>query len=107
MSKRFSVVQAKEVPGRDKPVWLRHGIAFEGEKGISIKLEGLPLPNKEGEVWLKLFEADDKPSGSGAAANYMADNAGGGQAPWGDQGAKPLDAVPAAAGGLGDDEIPF
>ena len=38
MSKRFSVVQAKEVPGRDKPVWLRHGIAFENDKGISIKL---------------------------------------------------------------------
>ena len=58
MSKRFSVVQAKEVPGRDKPVWLRHGIAFQNDKGISIKLEGLPLPNKEGEVWLKLFEDD-------------------------------------------------
>ncbi len=27
-------------------------------RGISIKLEGLPLPNKEGEVWLKLFEDD-------------------------------------------------
>ena len=39
MSKRFSVVQAKEVPGRDKPVWLRHGIAFQNDKGISIKLE--------------------------------------------------------------------
>ena len=50
MSKRFSVVQAKEVPGRDKPV--------EGEKGISIKLESLPLPNKDGEVWLKLFVDD-------------------------------------------------
>mgnify|MGYP000424467872 CR=1 FL=1 len=58
MSKRFSVVQAKEVPGRDKPVWLRHGIAFEGDKGISIKLESLPLPNKDGEIWLKLFEDD-------------------------------------------------
>jgi hypothetical protein len=58
MSKRFSVVQAKEVPGRDKPVWLRHGIAFEGEKGISIKLESLPLPNKDGEVWLKLYVDD-------------------------------------------------
>ena len=61
MSKRFSVVQAKEVPGRDKPVWLRHGIAFQsenGSKGVSIKLESLPLPNKDGEVWLKLFEDD-------------------------------------------------
>ena len=58
MSKRFSVVQAKEVKGRDKPVWRRHGIAFSGEKGISIKLESLPLPNAQGEVWLRLFEDD-------------------------------------------------
>lgn len=58
MSKRFSVVQAKEVQGRDKPIWMRHGVAFEGDKGISIKLESLPLPNEKGEVWLRLFEDD-------------------------------------------------
>ena len=108
MNKRYNVVQAKSSPNQEKTFWHRHGVAFEKEGKISIKLESLPIPNAEGDIWLKLFEADDKPSGSGAAANYMADNAGGGgQAPWGDQGAKPLDAVPAAAGGLGDDEIPF
>jgi len=58
MSKRFSVVQAKKVPGRDKPVWLRHGIAFDGDKGISIKLESLPMPDETGQVWLRLFEDD-------------------------------------------------
>ena len=69
MSKRFSVVQAKEVPGRDKPVWLRHGIAFQNDKGISIKLEGLPRPNKEGEVWLKLFEDDGSRSQQSSRAD--------------------------------------
>ena len=69
MSKRFSVVQAKEVPGRDKPVWLRHGIAFQNDKGISIKLEGLPLPNKEGGVWLKLFEDDGSRSQQSSRAD--------------------------------------
>ena len=69
MSKRFSVVQAKEVPGRDKPVWLRHGIAFQNDKGIIIKLEGLPLPNKEGEVWLKLFEDDGSRSQQSSRAD--------------------------------------
>ena len=69
MSKRFSVVQAKEVPGRDKPVWLRHGIAFQNEKGISIKLEGLPLPNKDGEVWLKLVEDDGSRSQQSSRAD--------------------------------------
>lgn len=90
MSKRFSVVQAKEVPGRDKPVWLRHGVAFEKDGKISVKLETLPLPNKEGEVWLKLFEDEKKDVG----------DSGGGQAPWGDQ----------RSGGsedVADDAIPF
>lgn len=66
MSKRYSVVQAKEVPGRDKPVWLRHGIAFENEKGISIKMESSPLPDKNGEVWLRLFVDDGKGSQRGS-----------------------------------------
>ena len=56
MVKRYNVSQAKEVPGRDKPVWLRHGIAFEKEGRIRIELESLPIPNKDGEIWLSLFE---------------------------------------------------
>lgn len=78
MSKRFSVVQAKEIPGRDKPIWMKHGVAFEGPKGISIKLESLPLPNKEGEVWLKLFEDDGTQNGgSGGAARSGGGGSGG------------------------------
>lgn len=73
MSKRFSVVQAKEVPGRDKPIWMKHGVAFEGPKGLSIKLESLPLPNKDGEVWLKLFEDD------GSQGNQGGGRSGGGR----------------------------
>ena len=38
MNKRFSVVQAKEVPGRDKPVWLRHGIAFQNDNLLHLPL---------------------------------------------------------------------
>ena len=57
--KRFTVSQAKEVDGRDKPVWLRHGIAFQKEgKALRVKLESLPIPNREGEIWLSLFEDD-------------------------------------------------
>tara|TARA_B110000046_G_scaffold115969_1_gene123005 strand:+ start:88 stop:405 length:318 start_codon:yes stop_codon:yes gene_type:complete len=105
MNKRYNVVQAKAIPNQEKPIWLKHGVAFEKEGKISIKLESLPIPNGEGDIWLKLFSADDKPGGTGAAANYMA-GGGGGQAPWGDQGSNPTD-TPAAAKGLGDDEIPF
>ena len=56
MTKRFTVSQAKDIPGRDKPVWLKHGIAFEKDGKIRIKLESLPIPNKDGEIWLSLFE---------------------------------------------------
>ena len=87
MSKRFSVVQAKEVPGREKPIWMKHGVAFEGPKGLSIKLESLPLPNKDGEVWLKLFEDD------GSQGNQGGGRSGGGRE---DRGREDL-----------DDSIPF
>ena len=61
--KRFNVSQAKEIPGRDKPIWLKHGVAFQSEDGkMRIKLESLPLPNAEGEVWLNLFEDDGQGS---------------------------------------------
>lgn len=86
MSKRYSVVQAKDVQGRDKPVWLRHGIAFEGDKGISIKLESLPLPNEKGEVWLRLFEDDGSRGGQqqrgSSPAQDVADPLGGDEIPW-------------------------
>lgn len=56
--KRYNVSQAKEIPNRDKPIWLKHGVAFERDGKIRIKLESLPLPNEKGEVWLSLFEDD-------------------------------------------------
>ncbi len=63
-SKRFDLMQAKEVPGRDKPVWIRHGVAFDKDGKVSIKLESIPLPNKDGEIWLKLFEPREGGQGS-------------------------------------------
>jgi hypothetical protein len=93
MSKRFSVVQAKEVPGRDKPIWMKHGVAFEGPKGLSIKLESLPLPNKDGEVWLKLFEDDGS---QGAGGNGGGRSGGGSSGGSSNRGREDL-----------DDSIPF
>lgn len=59
MKKRMNVSQAKDIPGRDKPFWARIGTAFEEDGKITgIKLDVLPLPNKDGEVWLRLFEDD-------------------------------------------------
>jgi len=69
--KMYNIMQAKEIPNREKPVWLRIGKAFEKEEGkLRMKLDVLPLPNNDGEVWLNLFEDDGgrkdegfKPSG--------------------------------------------
>jgi hypothetical protein len=96
--KRYNVSQAKEVPGRDKPVWLRHGIAFQKDgKAVRIKLESLPLPNKDGEIWLTLFE-DDGERSKGATDGFTPtgyDNASGGAS-----------GSPGSSDGL-DDEIPW
>ena len=67
MKKRFNLVQAKDIPGRDKPIWLRHGTAFQNDDGkMRIKLESLPMPNADGEIWLNLFEDDGQAPGSSA-----------------------------------------
>ncbi len=87
--KRYNVVQAKEIPGRDKPIWLKCGMVFADESGMvekaRMKLELLPVPDAEGNIWLNFFEADNnqgqqsnegfKPSGY--------DEAGGGSEPQG------------------------
>lgn len=76
----FRIVQAKEIEGRDKPLWLRIGTAFEKEGRISsLKLDVLPLPNQKGEVWLHMFKEEDKGSQNKSDGNFS-DNAS--QAPW-------------------------
>tara|TARA_R110001592_G_scaffold78240_3_gene234898 strand:+ start:597 stop:842 length:246 start_codon:yes stop_codon:yes gene_type:complete len=78
----YRVVQAKEIPGREKPLWLRLGTAFEKEGRISgIKLDVLPLPDQKGEVWLRLFKEDEsKPENKPESSGQFG---GGNQAPWG------------------------
>lgn len=74
----YRVVQAKEIPGREKPLWLRLGTAFEKEGKISgIKLDVLPLPDAKGDIWLRLFKEDENKSESSGQFG------GANQAPWG------------------------
>lgn len=55
MSKRFDVLSPR--PKKDGGTfWHRVGTAFEGEKGISITFDSLPLPDAEGKVRVSLFE---------------------------------------------------
>lgn len=64
MKKQYNVSQAKEIEGRDKPIWIKHGLAFEKEGKIRIKLDSLPIPDKNGEIWLNLFERDESNNNS-------------------------------------------
>ena len=75
MSDRFNVVTPRKNKNTDKTYWHKIGIAFNNSNGMSIKLESLPLPDDNGEVWLNLFpqeikhtEHDPKPASNGRDA---------------------------------------
>lgn len=55
MSRRWDVCSPRK--GReDKTFWHRCGTAFEGQRGINIVFDSLPLPDAEGRVSVSLFE---------------------------------------------------
>jgi hypothetical protein len=60
MTKRFDVMSPRKRKDQEKTFWHRVGTAFEGEKGISITLDSLPLPDAEGRVSMFLFEPREK-----------------------------------------------
>lgn len=65
MKKMYNVVQGQ--PRYNDPTkndWIQLGVAWDDSKGMRIKLNALPLPNKEGDVWVSLFPKDDKFQGS-------------------------------------------
>ena len=44
--------------GEEKTRWMHMGVMLEKADGKrSIKLNALPLPNKDGDIWLQCFEA--------------------------------------------------
>ena len=61
MKKMYNVVQGQiRRSDPEKSDWVKLGIAFEDSKGMRIKLNALPIPNQEAEIWLSLFPMDDK-----------------------------------------------
>ena len=60
MDKTYLVMQSQgkfTVNGEEKTRWMSLGIMLEKADGKrSIKLNALPLPNKDGEIWLQCFE---------------------------------------------------
>ena len=61
---KYDVVQRKDIPNRDKPYWFKIGAVFEYDGKLSLKLDALPIPNKDGEVWLNLYEPREGGQGS-------------------------------------------
>lgn len=60
MSKRFDVCAPRAGREEGKTFWHRVGTAWEGEKGIGIEFDSLPIPDKEGKVKVRLFEPREK-----------------------------------------------
>ena len=77
MKKMFNVVQGQKRRNEpEKSDWIKLGIAFEDSKGMRIKLNALPIPNQEAEIWLSLFPMDDKGKSGGQSSqqNNSSDN---------------------------------
>jgi hypothetical protein len=55
MSKRYDIASPRK--GKDgRTFWTRIGTAFEGDKGIQLIFDALPLPDAEGRCVANLFE---------------------------------------------------
>lgn len=66
MSKRYNVCSPR--PKKDGGTWwCRVGTAFEGEKGINVLFDSLPLPDKDGRVSVSLFEQREDQQGAAQA----------------------------------------
>ena len=67
VDKLFDVVQPKETDKLDDEWQACYQMAepghcfLQGGKITGIKLEALPVPDKNGEVWIRLFEKKEKP----------------------------------------------
>jgi hypothetical protein len=61
--------------GRDKTFWTRIGTAFEGDKGIQLIFDALPLPDAEGRCVANLFEPREKQQPTARQPAYDSEDA--------------------------------
>lgn len=54
---KYRLVQAKNNNGKSH--WLQVGIAQKQGDKFWVKLDVLPIPNENGEIWLNLYERTD------------------------------------------------
>jgi hypothetical protein len=71
--KRYDICAPRK--GKDKTFWTRIGTAFEGDKGIQLIFDALPLPDAEGRCVANLFEPKERstPSNTGSPQREPAD----------------------------------
>jgi hypothetical protein len=55
MTKRYDVLSPR-LRKDGKTYWHKVGSAFEGEKGIGIEFDSLPIADKDGRCSVRLFE---------------------------------------------------
>ena len=54
---------------------MRLGIAFSDSNGMRVKLNALPLPDENGEIWLNLFEDEPKSGGQQVRGSSQTEDA--------------------------------
>ena len=84
----YDVVQGTKYQkdGEEKTRWQKMGVAFEKEgKNLRLKLNSLPIADKNGEVWLNLFEKKPKDAvvEPSSGRNEYEEQSRGGSDPWG------------------------
>ena len=73
MKKQYTVTQGrKRRNDAEKTDWTRLGIAWADSKGMRVKLNALPLPDENGEVWFNVFPDDGEKRQGGGNSNYQA-----------------------------------
>lgn len=78
MKKTLRVVQPqKRRNDPEKTDWVRLGIGWSDSRGTRIKLNALPLPDENGEVWISLFEDDGSGGGQKQQQSSQQNNSGG------------------------------
>lgn len=69
-NKRFDIATPRT--RNDKTFWVKIGTAWQGDKGIQLVFDALPIPDAEGRCVANLFEPrdnNDNPRGRSAAAD--------------------------------------
>lgn len=90
MAKRYDVLTPRK-KNDGGTFWHRVGTAWEGDKGINIVFDSLPMPDAEGRCSVSLFEPRDN-NGRGSAggrsqqSRQQSDNRGG----WDDDSEAPF-----------------